>query len=127
MLDILKNTVYDKEKYLKEQENFSVLTNTNDIIGMMKSKKKDDFSKEFLLDEEKNENLETNNLEVIDFVQNKLDKILGLKEQSCQSVIGNLEEYTNYQKKYNLKRDDIHKNIIDSVEDKKKILNFIIF
>lgn len=124
MLDILKNTVYDKEKYLKEQENFSVLTNTNDIIGMMKSKKKDDFSKEFLLDEEKNENLETNNLEVIDFVQNKLDKILGLKEQSCQSVIGNLEEYTNYQKKYNLKRDDIHKNIIDSVEDKKKILNF---
>ena len=124
MLDILKNTVYDKEKYLKEQENFSVLTNTNDIIGMMKSKKKDDLSKEFLLDEEKNENLETNNLEVIDFVQNKLDKILGLKGQSCQSVIDNLEEYTNYQKKYNLKRDDIHKNIVDSVEDKKKILNF---
>ena len=124
MLDILKNTVYNKEKYLKEQENFSVLTNTNDIIGMMKSKKKDDLSKEFLLDEEKKENLETNNLEVIDFVQNKLDKILGLKGQSCQSAIDNLEEYTNYQKKYNLKRDDIHKNIVDSVEDKKKILNF---
>ena len=124
MLDILKNTVYDKEKYLKEQENFSVLTNTKDIIkSMMKSKKDNDLSKEFLLDE-KNNNLETNNPEVIDFVQNKLDKILGLKGQSCQSLIDNLEKYTNYQKKYNLKYDDIHKNIVDSVEDKRKVLNF---
>jgi len=124
MLEILKNTVYDKEKYLKEQENFSVLTNTKDIIeSMMKSKKNNDLSEEFLLDE-RNENLKTNNIEVIDFVQNKIDKILGLKAQSCQSLFDNLEKYTNYQKKYNLKSDDIHKNIVDSVEDKRKVFNF---
>ena len=36
MSNIFKDTVYDKEKYLKEQEEFSVLTNTSDIFKNVK-------------------------------------------------------------------------------------------
>ena len=36
MSNIFKDTVYDKEKYLKEQEDFSVLTSTSDIFKNVK-------------------------------------------------------------------------------------------
>lgn len=116
MLEIFKNTVYDREKYLKEQENFPVLKNISDIIKNMKTSQ---ITVDFNQIEK-----EISNSEVIDFITNKLDKFLAIKELNCQNAIDNLEKYVDYQKKYNLKQEEIHTNIVNSIETKRKSIDF---
>lgn len=118
MSNIFKDTVYDKEKYLKEQEDFSVLTNTSDIFKNVKKTP-------IIIEEIKeNEKVIVDNPEVVDFVNDKLNKFLEIRGQNWQNAIDNLEEYTNYQKKYLLSKENIHKNIVNSVTDKKKAMSF---
>lgn len=118
MSDIFKSTVYDKEKYLKEQEEFSVLTSTNDIFKNVKKTP-------IIIEEIKeNEKVIVDNPEVVDFVNNKLSKFLEIRGQNWQNAIDNLEEYTNYQKKYLLSKENIHKDIVNSVTDKKNAISF---
>jgi len=118
MSNIFKDTVYDKEKYLKEQEEFSVLTNTSDIFKNVKKTP-------IIIEEIKeNEKIIVDNPEVVDFVNDKLSKFLEIREQNWQNAIDNLEEYTNYQKKYLLSKENIHKDIVNSVTDKKKAMSF---
>lgn len=118
MSNIFKDTVYDKEKYLKEQEEFSVLTNTSDIFKNVKKTP-------IIIEEIKeNEKVIVDNPEVVDFVNDKLNKFLEIRGQNWQNAIDNLEEYTNYQKKYLLSKENIHKNIVNSVTDKKKAMSF---
>ena len=118
MSNIFKDTVYDKEKYLKEQEEFSVLTNTSDIFKNVKKTP-------IIIEEIKeNEKVIVDNPEVVDFVNDKLNKFLEIRGQNWQNAIDNLEEYTNYQKKYLLSKENIHKDIVNSVTDKKKAMSF---
>lgn len=118
MSNIFKDTVYDKEKYLKEQEDFSVLTSTSDIFKNVKKTP-------IIIEEIKeNEKIIVDNPEVVDFVNDKLSKFLEIREQNWQNAIDNLEEYTNYQKKYLLSKENIHKNIVNSVTDKKNAISF---
>lgn len=118
MSNIFKDTVYDKEKYLKEQEDFSVLTSTSDIFKNVKKTP-------IIIEEIKeNEKVIVDNPEVVDFVNDKLNKFLEIRGQNWQNAIDNLEEYTNYQKKYLLSKENIHKNIVNSVTDKKKAMSF---
>lgn len=118
MSNIFKDTVYDKEKYLKEQEEFSVLTNTSDIFKNVKKTP-------IIIEEIKeNEKVIVDNPEVVDFVNDKINKFLEIRGQNWQNAIDNLEEYTNYQKKYLLSKENIHKNIVNSVTDKKKAMSF---
>lgn len=118
MSNIFKDTVYDKEKYLKEQEDFSVLTSTSDIFKNVKKTP-------IIIEEIKeNEKIIVDNPEVVDFVNDKLNKFLEIRGQNWQNAIDNLEEYTNYQKKYLLSKENIHKNIVNSVTDKKKAMSF---
>lgn len=118
MSNIFKDTVYDKEKYLKEQEDFSVLTSTSDIFKNVKKTP-------IIIEEIKeNEKIIVDNPEVVDFVNDKLSKFLEIRGQNWQNTIDNLEEYTNYQKKYLLSKENIHKNIVNSVTDKKKAMSF---
>lgn len=118
MSNIFKDTVYDKEKYLKEQEEFSVLTNTSDIFKNVKKTP-------IIIEEIKeNEKVIVDNPEVVDFVNDKLNKFLEIRGQNWQNAIDNLEEYTNYQKKYLLSKENIHKDIINSVTDKKNAISF---
>ena len=118
MSNIFKDTVYDKEKYLKEQEEFSVLTNTSDIFKNVKKTP-------IIIEEIKeNEKIIIDNPEVVDFVNDKLSKFLEIREQNWQNAIDNLEEYTNYQKKYLLSKENIHKDIVNSVIDKKNAISF---
>ena len=118
MSNIFKDTVYDKEKYLKEQEDFSVLTNTSDIFKNVKKTP-------IIIEEIKeNEKVIVDNPEVVDFVNDKLNKFLEIRGQNWQNAIDNLEEYTNYQKKYLLSKENIHKDIINSVTDKKNAISF---
>ena len=118
MSNIFKDTVYDKEKYLKEQEDFSVLTNTSDIFKNVKKTP-------IIIEEIKeNEKIIVDNLEVVDFVNDKLSKFLEIRGQNWQNAIDNLEEYTNYQKKYLLSKENIHKDIVNSVIDKKNAISF---
>lgn len=118
MSNIFKDTVYDKEKYLKEQEEFSVLTNTSDIFKNVKK------SPIIIEEIKENEKIIVDNPEVVDFVNDKLSKFLEIREQNWQNAIDNLEEYTNYQKKYLLSKENIHNNIVNSVTDKKKAISF---
>jgi hypothetical protein len=118
MSNIFKDTVYDKEKYLKEQEEFSVLTSTSDIFKNVKKTP-------IIIEEIKeNEKIIVDNPEVVDFVNDKLSKFLEIREQNWQNAIDNLEEYTNYQKKYLLSKENIHKDIVNSVIDKKNAISF---
>lgn len=118
MSNIFKDTVYDKEKYLKEQEDFSVLTNTSDIFKNVKKTP-------IIIEEIKeNEKVIVDNPEVVDFVNDKLSKFLEIRGQNWQNAIDNLEEYTNYQKKYLLSKENIHKDIVNSVTDKKNAISF---
>ena len=118
MSNIFKDTVYDKEKYLKEQEEFSVLTSTSDIFKNVKKTP-------IIIEEIKeNEKIIVDNPEVVDFVNDKLSKFLEIRGQNWQNAIDNLEEYTNYQKKYLLSKENIHKDIVNSVTDKKKAMSF---
>lgn len=118
MSNIFKDTVYDKEKYLKEQEEFSVLTNTSDIFKNVKKTP-------IIIEEIKeNEKVIVDNPEVVEFVNDKLNKFLEIRGQNWQNAIDNLEEYTNYQKKYLLSKENIHKDIVNSVTDKKKAMSF---
>lgn len=118
MSNIFKDTVYDKEKYLKEQEDFSVLTNTSDIFKNVKKTP-------IIIEEIKeNEKIIVDNPEVVDFVNDKLSKFLEIRGQNWQNAIDNLEEYTNYQKKYLLSKENIHKDIVNSVTDKKNAISF---
>lgn len=118
MSNIFKDTVYDKEKYLKEQEEFSVLTNTSDIFKNVKKTP-------IIIEEIKgNEKVIVDNPEVVEFVNDKLNKFLEIRGQNWQNAIDNLEEYTNYQKKYLLSKENIHKDIINSVTDKKNAISF---
>lgn len=118
MSNIFKDTVYDKEKYLKEQEDFSVLTSTSDIFKNVKKTP-------IIIEEIKeNEKIIVDNPEVVDFVNDKLSKFLEIRGQNWQNAIDNLEEYTNYQKKYLLSKENIHKDIINSVTDKKNAISF---
>lgn len=118
MSNIFKDTVYDKKKYLKEQEEFSVLTNTSDIFKNVKKTP-------IIIEEIKeNEKVIVDNPEVVDFVNDKLNKFLEIRGQNWQNAIDNLEEYTNYQKKYLLSKENIHKDIINSVTDKKNAISF---
>lgn len=118
MSNIFKDTVYDKEKYLKEQEDFSVLTSTSDIFKNVKKTP-------IMIEEIKeNEKIIVDNPEVVDFVNDKLNKFLEIRGQNWQNAIDNLEEYTNYQKKYLLSKENIHKDIVNSVTDKKKAMSF---
>lgn len=118
MSNIFKDTVYDKEKYLKEQEDFSVLTSTSDIFKNVKKTP-------IIIEEIKeNEKIIVDNPEVVDFVNDKLSKFLEIREQNWQNAIDNLEEYTNYQKKYLLSKENIHKDIVNSVTDKKNAISF---
>ena len=118
MSNIFKDTVYDKEKYLKEQEEFSVLTNTSDIFKNVKKTP-------IIIEEIKeNEKVIVDNPEVVDFVNDKLNKFLEIRGQNWQNAIDNLEEYTNYQKKYLLSKENIHKDIVNSVIDKKNAISF---
>lgn len=118
MSNIFKDTVYDKEKYLKEQEEFSVLTNTSDIFKNVKKTP-------IIIEEIKeNEKVIVDNPEVVDFVNDKLNKFLEIRGQNWQNAIDNLEEYTNYQKKYLLSKENIHKDIVNSVTDKKNAISF---
>ena len=118
MSNIFKDTVYDKEKYLKEQEDFSVLTSTSDIFKNVKKTP-------IIIEEIKeNEKVIVDNPEVVDFVNDKLNKFLEIRGQNWQNAIDNLEEYTNYQKKYLLSKENIHKDIINSVTDKKNAISF---
>lgn len=118
MSNIFKDTVYDKEKYLKEQEEFSVLTSTSDIFKNVKKTP-------IIIEEIKeNEKIIVDNPEVVDFVNDKLSKFLEIRGQNWQNAIDNLEEYTNYQKKYLLSKENIHKDIVNSVIDKKNAISF---
>lgn len=118
MSNIFKDTVYDKEKYLKEQEDFSVLTSTSDIFKNVKKTP-------IIIEEIKeNEKVIVDNPEVVDFVNDKLSKFLEIRGQNWQNAIDNLEEYTNYQKKYLLSKENIHKDIVNSVTDKKNAISF---
>lgn len=118
MSNIFKDTVYDKEKYLKEQEDFSLLTSTSDIFKNVKKTP-------IIIEEIKeNEKIIVDNSEVVDFVNDKLSKFLEIREQNWQNAIDNLEEYTNYQKKYLLSKENIHKDIVNSVIDKKNAISF---
>ena len=118
MSNIFKDTVYDKEKYLKEQEEFSVLTSTSDIFKNVKKTP-------IMIEEIKeNEKIIVDNPEVVDFVNDKLSKFLEIRGQNWQNAIDNLEEYTNYQKKYLLSKENIHKDIVNSVTDKKNAISF---
>ena len=118
MSNIFKDTVYDKEKYLKEQEEFSVLTNTSDIFKNVKKTP-------IIIEEIKeNEKIIVDNPEVVDFVNDKLSKFLEIRGQNWQNAIDNLEEYINYQKKYLLSKENIHKDIVNSVTDKKNAISF---
>lgn len=118
MSNIFKDTVYDKEKYLKEQEEFSVLTSTSDIFKNVKKTP-------IIIEEIKeNEKIIVDNPEVVDFVNDKLSKFLEIRGQNWQNAIDNLEEYTNYQKKYLLSKENIHKDIVNSVTDKKNAISF---
>lgn len=118
MSNIFKDTVYDKEKYLKEQEEFSVLTSTSDIFKNVKKTP-------IIIEEIKeNEKVIVDNPEVVDFVNDKLSKFLEIRGQNWQNAIDNLEEYTNYQKKYLLSKENIHKDIVNSVTDKKNAISF---
>lgn len=118
MSNIFKDTVYDKEKYLKEQEDFSVLTSTSDIFKNVKKTP-------IIIEEIKeNEKVIVDNPEVVEFVNDKLNKFLEIRGQNWQNAIDNLEEYTNYQKKYLLSKENIHKDIVNSVTDKKKAMSF---
>lgn len=118
MSNIFKDTVYDKEKYLKEQEDFSVLTSTSDIFKNVKKTP-------IIIEEIKeNEKIIVDNPEVVDFVNDKLSKFLEIREQNWQNAIDNLKEYTNYQKKYLLSKENIHKDIVNSVIDKKNAISF---
>lgn len=118
MSNIFKDTVYDKEKYLKEQEDFSVLTNTSDIFKNVKKTP-------IIIEEIKeNEKVIVDNPEVVDFVNDKLSKFLEIRGQNWQNAIDNLKEYTNYQKKYLLSKENIHKDIVNSVIDKKNAISF---
>lgn len=118
MSNIFKDTVYDKEKYLKEQEDFSVLTSTSDIFKNVKKTP-------IIIEEIKeNEKVIVDNPEVVDFVNDKLNKFLEIRGQNWQNAIDNLEEYTNYQKKYLLSKENIHKDIVNSVTDKKNAISF---
>lgn len=118
MSNIFKDTVYDKEKYLKEQEEFSVLTSTSDIFKNVKKTP-------IMIEEIKeNEKIIVDNPEVVDFVNDKLNKFLEIRGQNWQNAIDNLEEYTNYQKKYLLSKENIHKDIVNSVTDKKNAISF---
>lgn len=118
MSNIFKDTVYDKEKYLKEQEDFSVLTSTSDIFKNVKKTP-------IIIEEIKeNEKIIVDNPEVVDFVNDKLSKFLEIRGQNWQNAIDNLEEYINYQKKYLLSKENIHKDIVNSVTDKKKAMSF---
>lgn len=118
MSNIFKDTVYDKEKYLKEQEDFSVLTNTSDIFKNVKKTP-------IIIEEIKeNEKIIVDNPEVVDFVNDKLSKFLEIRGQNWQNAIDNLEEYTNYQKKYLLSKENIHKDIVNNVTDKKNAISF---
>ena len=97
MSNIFKDTVYDKEKYLKEQEDFSVLTSTSDIFKNVKKTP-------IIIEEIKeNEKIIVDNPEVVDFVNDKLSKFLEIRGQNWQNAIDNLEEYINYQKKISTK------------------------
>lgn len=118
MSNIFKDTVYDNEKYLKEQEEFSVLTNTSDIFKNVKK------SPIIIEEIKENEKIIVDNPKVVDFVNDKLSKFLEIREQNWQNAIDNLEEYTNYQKKYLLSKENIHNNIVNSVTDKKKAISF---
>lgn len=118
MSNIFKDTVYDKEKYLKEQEDFSVLTSTSDIFKNVKKTP-------IMIEEIKeNEKIIVDNPEVVDFVNDKLNKFLEIRGQNWQNAIDNLEEYTNHQKKYLLSKENIHKDIVNSVTDKKNAISF---
>lgn len=118
MSNIFKDTVYDKEKYLKEQEDFSVLTSTSDIFKNVKKTP-------IIIEEIKeNEKIIVDNPEVVDFVNDKLSKFLEIRGQNWQNAIDNLKEYTNYQKKYLLSKENIHKDIVNSVIDKKNAISF---
>lgn len=118
MSNIFKDTVYDKEKYLKEQEDFSVLTSTSDIFKNVKKTP-------IIIEEIKeNEKIIVDNPEVVDFVNDKLSKFLEIRGQNWQNAIDNLEEYINYQKKYLLSKENIHKDIVNSVTDKKNAISF---
>ena len=118
MSNIFKDTVYDKEKYLKEQEDFSVLTSTSDIFKNVKKTP-------IMIEEIKeNEKIIVDNPEVVDFVNDKLSKFLEIRGQNWQNAIDNLKEYTNYQKKYLLSKENIHKDIVNSVIDKKNAISF---
>lgn len=118
MSNIFKDTVYDKEKYLKEQEDFSVLTSNSDIFKNVKKTP-------IIIEEIKeNEKIIVDNPEVVDFVNDKLSKFLEIRGQNWQNAIDNLEEYTNYQKKYLLSKENIHKDIVNSVTDKKNAISF---
>lgn len=118
MSNIFKDTVYDKEKYLKEQEEFSVLTSTSDIFKNVKKTP-------IMIEEIKeNEKIIVDNPEVVDFVNDKLSKFLEIRGQNWQNAIDYLEEYTNYQKKYLLSKENIHKDIVNSVTDKKNAISF---
>lgn len=118
MSNIFKDTVYDKEKYLKEQEDFSVLTSTSDIFKNVKKTP-------IIIEEIKeNEKIIVDNPEVVDFVNDKLSKFLEIRGQNWQNAIDNLEEYTNHQKKYLLSKENIHKDIVNSVIDKKNAISF---
>lgn len=118
MSNIFKDTVYDKEKYLKEQEEFSVLTSTSDIFKNVKKTP-------IMIEEIKeNEKIIVDNPEVVDFVNDKLSKFLEIRGQNWQNAIDNLEEYTNFQKKYLLSKENIHKDIVNSVADKKNAISF---
>lgn len=118
MSNIFKDTVYDKEKYLKEQEEFSVLTSTSDIFKNVKKTP-------IMIEEIKeNEKIIVDNPEVVDFVNDKLSKFLEIRGQNWQNAIDNLEEYINYQKKYLLSKENIHKDIVNSVTDKKNAISF---
>lgn len=118
MSNIFKDTVYDKEKYLKEQEDFSVLTSTSDIFKNVKKTP-------IMIEEIKeNEKIIVDNPEVVDFVNDKLNKFLEIRGQNWQNAIDNLEEYTNHQKKYLLSKENIHKDIVNSVIDKKNAISF---
>lgn len=118
MSNIFKDTVYDKEKYLKEQEDFSVLTSTRDIFKNVKKTP-------IIIEEIKeNEKIIVDNPEVVDFVNDKLSKFLEIRGQNWQNAIDNLEEYINYQKKYLLSKENIHKDIVNSVTDKKNAISF---
>lgn len=118
MSNIFKDTVYDKEKYLKEQEDFSVLTSTSDIFKNVKKTP-------IIIEEIKeNEKIIVDNPEVVDFVNDKLSKFLEIRGQNWQNAIDNLKEYTNHQKKYLLSKENIHKDIVNSVTDKKNAISF---